>query len=105
MFMRACIYAELRDACVGMGIVVLGVCGVKPSRRRRFGYFGGGELETTDLGSGIGVHSSVYPSCCLGWARSAVHRPGTIPGWVQVYTLCRVVRSIAIAASSVMDTA
>jgi hypothetical protein len=26
-----------------------------------FGYFGGGELETTDLGSGIGVHSSVYP--------------------------------------------
>jgi hypothetical protein len=29
--------------------------------RRHFGYFGGGELETTDLGSGIGVHSSVYP--------------------------------------------
>jgi hypothetical protein len=25
------------------------------------GYFGGGELETTELGSGIGVHSSVYP--------------------------------------------
>jgi hypothetical protein len=22
-----------------------------------------GELETTDLGSGIGVHSSVHPSC------------------------------------------
>jgi hypothetical protein len=63
MFMRACIYAELRDACVGMGIVDLGVCGVKTGRRRRFGYFGGGELETTDLGSGIGVHSSVYPSC------------------------------------------
>jgi hypothetical protein len=41
----------------------------------------------------------------VGWARSAVHRPGTIPGWVQVYTLCRVARSIAIAASSVMDTA
>jgi hypothetical protein len=41
----------------------------------------------------------------VGWARSAVHRPGTIPGWVQVYTLSRVVRSIAIAASSVMDTA
>jgi hypothetical protein len=39
------------------------------------------------------------------WARSAVHRSGTISGWVQVYTLCRVVRSIAIAASSVMDTA
>jgi hypothetical protein len=40
----------------------------------------------------------------VGWARSAVHRPRTIPGWVQVYTLCRIVRSIAIAASSVMDT-
>jgi hypothetical protein len=33
----------------------------KTGRRRRFGYFGRGELETTDLGSGIGVHSSVYP--------------------------------------------
>jgi hypothetical protein len=33
----------------------------KTSRRRRFGYFGGGELETTDVGSGNGVHSSVYP--------------------------------------------
>jgi hypothetical protein len=33
----------------------------KTGKRRRFGYFGGGELETTDLGSGIGVHSSVYP--------------------------------------------
>jgi hypothetical protein len=30
---------------------------------KRFGYFGGGELEVADLGSGIGdrVHSSVYP--------------------------------------------
>jgi hypothetical protein len=44
-----------------MGIVVLGVCGVKTDRRRRFWYFGGGELETTDLGSGTWVHSSVYP--------------------------------------------
>jgi hypothetical protein len=25
------------------------------------GYFGGAELDTTDLGSGIGVHSSVDP--------------------------------------------
>jgi hypothetical protein len=33
----------------------------KTGRRKLFGYFGGGELETTDLGSGIGVHSSVYP--------------------------------------------
>jgi hypothetical protein len=39
----------------------------------------------------------------VGWARSVGHRPGSIPGWVQVYTLCRVVRSIAIVASSVMD--
>jgi hypothetical protein len=59
MFIKACIYAKLCDACVGMGIVVLGVSGIKTGRRRRFGYFGGGELETTDLGSGIGVHSSV----------------------------------------------
>jgi hypothetical protein len=38
-------------------------------------------------------------------ARPAVHRPGAIPGWVHVYTLCRVVRSIAIIASSVMVNA
>jgi hypothetical protein len=46
-----------------MGIVVLAVSGVKTCRRRRFGYFGGGELETTDLGSGTGVYSLVYPYC------------------------------------------
>jgi hypothetical protein len=44
-----------------MGIVVLGVRGVKTGRRRCFWYFGGGELETTNLGSGIGMHSLVYP--------------------------------------------
>jgi hypothetical protein len=33
----------------------------KTGRRRRFGYLGGGKLETTDLGSGIGAHASVYP--------------------------------------------
>jgi hypothetical protein len=33
--------------------VVLGVCGVKSAGEGVFGYFGGGELETTDLGSGI----------------------------------------------------
>jgi hypothetical protein len=32
----------------------------RTSRRRHFGYFGGGELETIDLGSRMGVHSSVY---------------------------------------------
>jgi hypothetical protein len=53
-------YAELRDACVEMGIVVLGLCRVKTGRRRRFGYFDGGELERTNLGSGTRVHSSVY---------------------------------------------
>jgi hypothetical protein len=42
--------------------VVLGVCGVKTGRRMRFEYFGGGEIETTDLGSGMGVHSSVIPT-------------------------------------------
>jgi hypothetical protein len=40
----------------------------KTGRRRRFGYFGGGELETTDLGSGIGMHSSVYPYCDDFWS-------------------------------------
>jgi hypothetical protein len=60
-----CICTELRDACVGMGIVILGVHGVKTGRRRRFGYFGGGELETTDLGSEMGVHSLVYPHCTV----------------------------------------
>jgi hypothetical protein len=39
----------------------------------------------------------------VGWAQLVGHRSGSIPGWVQVYTLCRVVRSIAIVASSVMD--
>jgi hypothetical protein len=44
-----------------MGIVVLGVSGIKPTGEGVLGYFGGGELETTDLGLGIGVQSSVYP--------------------------------------------
>jgi hypothetical protein len=44
-----------------MGIVVLGKSGVKQAGEGDFGYFGGGELETTDLGSGIVVHSLVYP--------------------------------------------
>jgi hypothetical protein len=44
-----------------MGILVVGMSGIKPAGGGVFGYFGGGELETTDLGSGTGVHSSVYP--------------------------------------------
>jgi hypothetical protein len=32
----------------------------KTGRRRHFGYFGRGEVETTDLGSGMRVHSSVH---------------------------------------------
>jgi hypothetical protein len=47
-----CIYADLCNACVGIGIVVLGVSGIKPIGEGIFGYFGGGELETTDLGRG-----------------------------------------------------
>jgi hypothetical protein len=43
-----------------MGIVVLGMSGIKPTGEGVLGYFGGGELETTDLGSGIGMNSSVY---------------------------------------------
>jgi hypothetical protein len=35
--------------------------GIKPAGEGIFGYLGRGELETTDLGSGTGVHSSVYP--------------------------------------------
>jgi hypothetical protein len=52
--------------------VVLGVSGEKIGRRRRFGYFGGGELETADLGSGMRVHSLVHShlygfwSTCVG---------------------------------------
>jgi hypothetical protein len=38
----------------------------------------------------------------VGWARSAVHQPGAIPGWDQVHTLCKVVQSIAIVVSSDM---
>jgi hypothetical protein len=33
----------------------------KTGRRRLFGHFGGGGLKITDLGSGMGVHSSVCP--------------------------------------------
>jgi hypothetical protein len=64
-----CVYAlSFAMHVFGMGTVVLGVSGVKTGRRRRFGYFGGGELETTDLGSGTGVHSSVYPYFDSFWS-------------------------------------
>jgi hypothetical protein len=43
----------------------------KTGRRRRFGYFGGGELETTDLGSRMGVHSSRY-TCFYGFGSLSV---------------------------------
>jgi hypothetical protein len=46
-----------------MGIAVLDVSGEKLAGEGVFGHFDGGELVTTDLGSGIAVHSSVYP--CL----------------------------------------
>jgi hypothetical protein len=51
-----------------MGIVVLGVSRIKPAGEGIFGYFGGGELETTDLGSGTGVHSSVHPYFDSFWS-------------------------------------
>jgi hypothetical protein len=40
----------------------------KTGRRRHFGYFGRGELETIDLGLGTGVHSSVYPHSYDFWS-------------------------------------
>jgi hypothetical protein len=45
-----------------MGVVVFGASGTKPAGKGVFWYFGGGELETTDLGSGIGVRSSCIPT-------------------------------------------
>jgi hypothetical protein len=35
----------------------------KTGRKRRFWVLGGGELETTDLGLGIGVNSSMHLYC------------------------------------------
>jgi hypothetical protein len=57
-YIQACIYVELRDACVGMGIVLPGVCGVEIGRIRRFGYFGGGDLRDACVWMGI-----VLPQC------------------------------------------
>jgi hypothetical protein len=37
------------------------VSGIKPAGEGIFGYFGGGELETADMGSRIGVHSLLHP--------------------------------------------
>jgi hypothetical protein len=42
--------------------------GKKPAGESISGYFGGGELETTDLGAGIGVHSSLYPYFDSFWS-------------------------------------
>ena len=52
----------LHDACVGKGIVVLGVCGEKPVGEGDFGILGGGELKTTRSGiGGQGSSSRVMP--------------------------------------------
>jgi hypothetical protein len=40
----------------------------KTDRRRHFWVLWRGELETTDLGSGTGVHSLVYPYCDGFWS-------------------------------------
>jgi hypothetical protein len=45
MFIQACICAELRDACVGLGIVVLGVSGVKPAGEGDLGTLAGVSSE------------------------------------------------------------
>jgi hypothetical protein len=47
-----CIYAKLRDACEWDMWIGFLVCVGKTGRRRRFGYFVRGELETTDRGWG-----------------------------------------------------
>jgi hypothetical protein len=39
------------------------VWGKKNRQEKAFWVLWRGELETTDLGSGTGVHSSVYPYC------------------------------------------
>jgi hypothetical protein len=40
----------------------------KTDRRSRFGYFEGGELKTTNPGSGMGMHSSVHPHFYGFWS-------------------------------------
>jgi hypothetical protein len=47
--------------------------------------------------------SVTIESSQVGWVWSDRYRLDSILGWEQVYTLCRVVRSIHIVASSVMD--
>jgi hypothetical protein len=42
---------------------------VLTGRIRRFGYLGGGELKTTDLGLGMRVHSSVHSRLYGFWSR------------------------------------
>jgi hypothetical protein len=37
---------------LGWGVVVLGMCGGKTGRRRRFGYFGGGSARNNRSGIG-----------------------------------------------------
>jgi hypothetical protein len=54
--------------------VVLGVCWEKLPGKGVFIYFGGGELETTDLGSGMGTYSSVGEK----WVRAHL-----LPGRLQ----------------------
>jgi hypothetical protein len=63
IYVYKCVYTlSFAMHVFGVGIVVLGVGGIKPAGEGVFGYLGGGELKTTDLGSGIGVHSSVHPT-------------------------------------------
>jgi hypothetical protein len=55
------VYADLRDACVGMGIMVLGVCGVKPEGEGVLGTLAGvSSKQPTRIGDG-GALLSVSP--------------------------------------------
>jgi hypothetical protein len=58
---QACICGELRGACVGMGIVVLGVRGVKTGRRRCFGTLAGVSSKQSIWDRGWGCTSHVSP--------------------------------------------
>jgi hypothetical protein len=52
---------ELRDACVGLGIVDLGVSGVKTGRKRRLGTLAGVSSKQLIWDRGWGALLSVSP--------------------------------------------
>jgi hypothetical protein len=66
----------------------------KTGRRRRFGYLGGGELETTNLGSGWGCTPQCIPACTvfgaqvLGfyWRLEDMSSPRSESEWTDLFT-------------------